>query len=180
MMPSTCSVPAYREPGCLFPSPDASQILLQLGAYFSEGSVLGDGSPVALPWTPDSDRSSFLALSFPGGRIDHGHHEGKAKQALHETVEMDRAIGLAGRLTKENDTLTVVTADHSHVFTFGGYTPRGNSIFGKRLTHRCPWGSRDPFASRGCSQAVAVCNYCLDRLAPDPMEIYVQSRECKP
>ncbi|KAJ7306540.1 hypothetical protein JRQ81_009902 [Phrynocephalus forsythii] len=28
------------------------------------------------------------------------------------------------------DTLTVVTADHSHVFTFGGYTPRGNSIFG--------------------------------------------------
>ncbi|NXA71566.1 PPBT protein, partial [Thryothorus ludovicianus] len=65
-----------------------------------------------------------------GGRIDHGHHEGKAKQALHEAVELDRAIGLATRLTSTQDTLSVVTADHSHVFTFGGYTPRGNPIFG--------------------------------------------------
>ncbi|XP_007443195.1 alkaline phosphatase, tissue-nonspecific isozyme [Python bivittatus] len=69
-------------------------------------------------------------LLVEGGRIDHGHHEGKAKQALHEAVEMDRAIGQAGILTSSKDTLTVVTADHSHVFTFGGYTPRGNSIFG--------------------------------------------------
>uniref|UniRef100_A0A8D0DXQ9 Alkaline phosphatase n=1 Tax=Salvator merianae TaxID=96440 RepID=A0A8D0DXQ9_SALMN len=69
-------------------------------------------------------------LLVEGGRIDHGHHEGKAKQALHEAVEMDRAIGLADAMTSSRDTLTVVTADHSHVFTFGGYTPRGNSIFG--------------------------------------------------
>ncbi|NXJ54380.1 PPBT protein, partial [Spizaetus tyrannus] len=55
---------------------------------------------------------------------------GKAKQALHEAVELDRAIGLAARLTSPQDTLSVVTADHSHVFTFGGYTPRGNPIFG--------------------------------------------------
>ncbi|KAF1399774.1 Alkaline phosphatase, tissue-nonspecific isozyme, partial [Spheniscus magellanicus] len=53
-----------------------------------------------------------------------------AKQALHEAVELDRAIGLAARLTSPQDTLSVVTADHSHVFTFGGYTPRGNPIFG--------------------------------------------------
>ncbi|NXN75451.1 PPBT protein, partial [Himantopus himantopus] len=69
-------------------------------------------------------------LGTAGGRIDHGHHEGKAKQALHEAVELDRAIGLAARLTSPQDTLSVVTADHSHVFTFGGYTPRGNPIFG--------------------------------------------------
>ncbi|NXQ04405.1 PPBT protein, partial [Vidua macroura] len=69
-------------------------------------------------------------LGSTGGRIDHGHHEGKAKQALHEAVELDRAIGLATRLTSTQDTLSVVTADHSHVFTFGGYTPRGNPIFG--------------------------------------------------
>ncbi|NXK41390.1 PPBT protein, partial [Piprites chloris] len=69
-------------------------------------------------------------LCWGSGRIDHGHHEGKAKQALHEAVELDRAIGLATRLTSAQDTLSVVTADHSHVFTFGGYTPRGNPIFG--------------------------------------------------
>ncbi|XP_063329677.1 alkaline phosphatase, tissue-nonspecific isozyme [Pelmatolapia mariae] len=73
---------------------------------------------------------SGFYLLVEGGRIDHGHHEGKAKQALHEAVEMDRAIGRAGLLTTAHETLTIVTADHSHVFSFGGYTPRGNTIFG--------------------------------------------------
>lgn len=65
-----------------------------------------------------------------GGRIDHGHHGGLAQLALHDAVEMDRAIGRAGLLTSIFDTMTIVTADHSHVFSFGGYTFRGNSIFG--------------------------------------------------
>ncbi|NWY91117.1 PPBN protein, partial [Loxia curvirostra] len=65
-----------------------------------------------------------------GGRIDHGHHSGRAKQALMEAVMLDQAVARAGELTSPADTLTVVTADHSHVFTFGGSTPRGNSIFG--------------------------------------------------
>ncbi|CAN2387966.1 alkaline phosphatase activity [Pristimantis euphronides] len=69
-------------------------------------------------------------LLVEGGRIDHGHHEGKAKQALHEAVQMDLAIGRSDNMTSVNDTLTVVTADHSHVFTFGGYTHRGSSILG--------------------------------------------------
>ncbi|KAG8142233.1 hypothetical protein E2320_006175 [Naja naja] len=83
---------------------------------------------VAIRILQKNPRGFFLLVE--GGRIDHGHHEGKAKQALHEAVEMDRAIGEAGILTSSEDTLTVVTADHSHVFTFGGYTTRGNSIFG--------------------------------------------------
>lgn len=65
------------------------------------------------------------------GRIDHGHHDGNAKNSLTEAVEFDKAIQKAGQLTSDSDTLTVVTADHSHVFTFGGYTDRGNSILGK-------------------------------------------------
>ncbi|KAA0712481.1 Intestinal-type alkaline phosphatase [Triplophysa tibetana] len=69
-------------------------------------------------------------LFVEGGRIDHGHHDGVAKLALTETVMFDRAIQRASELTNESDTLTVVTADHSHVFTFGGNTPRGNPIFG--------------------------------------------------
>ncbi|NXM16054.1 PPBI1 phosphatase, partial [Ploceus nigricollis] len=65
-----------------------------------------------------------------GGRIDHGHHSGAAHKALTEAVEFDRAIERAGTMTDEAETLTVVTADHSHVFAFGGYTLRGSSIFG--------------------------------------------------
>lgn len=72
----------------------------------------------------------FLCVLLLRGRIDHGHHDGIAKLALTEAVMFDRAIQRAAQLTRESDTLTVVTADHSHVFTFGGNTPRGNPIFG--------------------------------------------------
>ncbi|XP_029358447.1 alkaline phosphatase, tissue-nonspecific isozyme isoform X2 [Echeneis naucrates] len=83
---------------------------------------------VAIKILKRNPRGFYLLVE--GGRIDHGHHEGKAKQALHEAVEMDRAIGRAALMTSTYDTLTVVTADHSHMFNFGGYTPRGNTIFG--------------------------------------------------
>ncbi|NXB96583.1 PPBT protein, partial [Vidua chalybeata] len=94
--------------------------------------LLGESLHPRVPWHQLGALGGplFSVLGSTGGRIDHGHHEGKAKQALHEAVELDRAIGLATRLTSTQDTLSVVTADHSHVFTFGGYTPRGNPIFG--------------------------------------------------
>ncbi|XP_003784907.1 intestinal-type alkaline phosphatase [Otolemur garnettii] len=69
-------------------------------------------------------------LFVEGGRIDHGHHDGKAYRALTEAVMFDSAIEKAVQLTSEQDTLILVTADHSHVFSFGGYTLRGSSIFG--------------------------------------------------
>uniref|UniRef100_A0A674H238 Alkaline phosphatase n=1 Tax=Taeniopygia guttata TaxID=59729 RepID=A0A674H238_TAEGU len=67
---------------------------------------------------------------FVEDKIDRGHHEGSPHKALTEAVEFDQAIERAGTMTDEAETLTVVTADHSHVFTFGGYTLRGSSIFG--------------------------------------------------
>ncbi|ERE82116.1 intestinal-type alkaline phosphatase 1-like protein [Cricetulus griseus] len=69
-------------------------------------------------------------LFVEGGRIDQGHHEGTAYLALTEAVMFDSAIGKADQLTSEQDTMILVTADHSHVFAFGGYTLRGTSIFG--------------------------------------------------
>ncbi|XP_068445809.1 intestinal-type alkaline phosphatase-like [Clinocottus analis] len=74
--------------------------------------------------------NGFYLFVEDNGRIDHGHHGGRAKHALYEAVEFDRAIGRAAELTSERDTLTVVTADHSHVFAFGGYSARGNSVLG--------------------------------------------------
>jgi alkaline phosphatase len=73
-------------------------------------------------------------LLVEGGRIDHGHHETRARQALDEFVQFDTAIGDAKQLLKNkgvlDDTLLVVTADHSHVFTFGAYGSRGANILG--------------------------------------------------
>ena len=69
-------------------------------------------------------------MSSLGGRIDHGHHAGTAYLALTEATMFDDAIDKASQLTSEEDTLTLVTADHSHVFSFGGYTLRGSSILG--------------------------------------------------
>uniref|UniRef100_A0A3P8ZJT5 alkaline phosphatase n=1 Tax=Esox lucius TaxID=8010 RepID=A0A3P8ZJT5_ESOLU len=67
------------------------------------------------------------------GRIDHGHHASKAKHALTEAVEFDNAIERAAEMTSELDTLSVVTADHSHVFSFGGHSARGNRVTGISL-----------------------------------------------
>ncbi|GAA6095827.1 intestinal-type alkaline phosphatase [Tachysurus ichikawai] len=64
------------------------------------------------------------------GRIDHGHHASQAKLALYEAVEFDRAIARAAELTSELDTMTVATADHSHVFSFGGNSARGSPVMG--------------------------------------------------
>ncbi|KAF7464501.1 hypothetical protein GHT09_006482 [Marmota monax] len=83
---------------------------------------------VALGLLSRNPRGFYLFVE--GGRIDHGHHAGTAFLALTEAVMFDSAIDKAGQLTSDQDTLTLVTADHSHVFSFGGYTLRGSSIFG--------------------------------------------------
>ncbi|XP_071805530.1 alkaline phosphatase-like [Asterias amurensis] len=70
----------------------------------------------------------FLAVE--GARIDHGHHDGIASIALHETLAMEEAVAKAMELTNEEDTLIIVTADHSHTMTIGSYPKRGNSILG--------------------------------------------------
>lgn len=69
-------------------------------------------------------------LMIEGGRIDHGHHDGKAAYALSETQELARAVQVAIGKVDLSNTLILVTADHSHVFTIAGYPTRGNSILG--------------------------------------------------
>ncbi|MBX9897361.1 MAG: alkaline phosphatase [Qipengyuania sp.] len=69
-------------------------------------------------------------LMVEGGRIDHGHHAGQAGYALEEAVEFARAVRHAIDNTDPRETLILVTADHSHVFTIAGYPRRGNPILG--------------------------------------------------
>ncbi|XP_038075941.1 alkaline phosphatase-like [Patiria miniata] len=75
------------------------------------------------------DTDGFF-LMVEAGRIDHAHHDGFAGNALNDTVAFDAAVAKAVELTNEEDTLIIVTADHSHVMTLGGYQSRGNPILG--------------------------------------------------
>jgi alkaline phosphatase len=70
-------------------------------------------------------------LLVEGGRIDHAHHEGNAHRALVDTLAMSRAVRAAAEMTSADDTLIIVTADHSHTLSFVGYPKRGNPILGK-------------------------------------------------
>ncbi|TXH77285.1 MAG: alkaline phosphatase [Lysobacteraceae bacterium] len=70
-------------------------------------------------------------LLVEGGRIDHAHHSGNAHRALIDTIALSDAVRAATEATSEQDTLILVTADHSHTLTFAGYPVRGNPILGK-------------------------------------------------
>lgn len=59
-------------------------------------------------------------LFVEGGRVDHGHHGTRSRLAVDETTEYAKAIELAKNKLGD-DTLIVVTADHSHTMTYGGY-----------------------------------------------------------
>ncbi|WP_417346930.1 alkaline phosphatase [Ferrimonas sp.] len=75
------------------------------------------------------DEDGYL-LVVESGRIDHGHHAGSASTALTDTIELAKAVEMA-QAAAGDDTLILVTADHSHVFTIAGYPRRGNPILGK-------------------------------------------------
>ncbi|XP_037774007.1 alkaline phosphatase-like [Penaeus monodon] len=69
-------------------------------------------------------------LMVEGARIDHAMHDGRPRRALEEVLAMEEAVKQALDLVDLQETLIVVTADHSHVMTMNGYPQRGNDIFG--------------------------------------------------
>ncbi|MFK7993895.1 MAG: alkaline phosphatase [Granulosicoccus sp.] len=77
----------------------------------------------------DNNASGYF-LSIEAGRIDHAHHAGNAFGALTDTIQFSEAVQVAMDSSDPADTLIIVTADHSHVFTIGGIAKRGNPILG--------------------------------------------------
>ncbi|RKQ69178.1 alkaline phosphatase [Litorimonas taeanensis] len=76
-----------------------------------------------------SNNEDGYVLMVEAGRIDHAHHGTNAFRALKDTQALNEAVKTALAKTGD-DTLIVVTADHSHVFTMAGYPTRGNPILG--------------------------------------------------
>ncbi len=78
--------------------------------------------------TPSTQLIIYIYVA--GGRIDQAHHDGRAKLALEEAFQFDLAVAAALNLTNSDDTLIIVTADHSHTLSINGYPKRGNDILG--------------------------------------------------
>lgn len=58
------------------------------------------------------------------------HHDNFAKQAMYEVGALEEAVQVALDQVNLEETLIIVTADHSHAFTMNGYPERGNDILG--------------------------------------------------
>ncbi|XP_018303124.1 alkaline phosphatase isoform X1 [Mycetomoellerius zeteki] len=83
---------------------------------------------MALRILQKSKQGYFLMVE--GGLIDFAHHRGHAAQALLETVRFSDAVNATLRMIDPDDTLVIVTSDHTQSMIFNGYSPRGSSILG--------------------------------------------------
>ena len=77
----------------------------------------------------DNNKKGYFLL-VEGGRIDHAHHAGNAARALEDGAAFADAVQTAMEKTYTEDTLIIVTADHSHTLSMQGYAKRGNPILG--------------------------------------------------
>ncbi len=69
-------------------------------------------------------------LMIEGGRIDHAHHASNPYRALKEAQMFSATVAEVLKTVNLDETLVLVTADHSHVLTIAGYPQRGNDILG--------------------------------------------------
>jgi alkaline phosphatase len=76
----------------------------------------------------EADEDGYV-LMVEAGRVDHAHHATNAYRAMTDMQAFNEAIRTATEQAGD-DTLIVVTADHSHVFVIQGYPVRGNPIMG--------------------------------------------------
>lgn len=98
--------------------------------FFLEGDrtepTLWEMTEKALQVLSKNENGFFLFVE--GGRIDDAHHNNQARYALSEAVQFSEAIEKTGAMFSEEDTLIVVSADHSHVMSISGYPVSGVGI----------------------------------------------------
>jgi alkaline phosphatase len=103
--------------------------------YEVERPVLGQGVPTlaamatkAVDLLSKNPKGYFLLVE--GGKIDMGSHLNNAKRTLTETVEFSKAVQAVLDKVNLDDTLVIVTADHSHGLVISGYAARNSPILG--------------------------------------------------
>jgi alkaline phosphatase len=132
----------YVEDAAALDALDPADRVPWLGLFARDHLQFEHDRPRIAPSEPslaDLTRAAIMRLSrdpdgfvlvIEGGRIDHAHHFGNAYRALTDTIALSDAVRVALQLVDLDDTLVVVSADHSHVLTFAGYAVRGNPILG--------------------------------------------------
>lgn len=127
---------------------------------------LSDMTAKAIDILGQNKKGFFLTVE--SGRIDHGHHAGNAYRALADTEEFAKAVQAAVDKVDLNETLIIVTADHSHVFTLAGYPQRGNPILGvvkgtdvNGNAETTPKLAKDnmPYTTAGYTNGLGFANY---------------------
>lgn len=104
-----------------------------------------------------NDKGYFLMVE--AGRIDHSHHDGRAFNALRDTIELSNAVRKAIEKVNLDETLIIVTADHSHVFTMAGYPYRGNNILGLVRETKPDGSPADSFKMGGDKKPFTTLGY---------------------
>ncbi|HLC16600.1 MAG TPA: alkaline phosphatase [Thermodesulfovibrionia bacterium] len=103
-----------------------------------------------------------FVLVVEGGMIDIAHHSGNAYRALTEAIEMSKAVQVAVEKTKPEETLIIVTADHSQPLVMAGYTTRGNPILGKVVENDyCTGKCKDSFSKDATGLPYTTLNYAI-------------------
>ena len=62
-----------------------------------------------------------FVLFVEAAHIDKAHHKNMAKKAIAEVLELELAVETAAEEANLEETLIIVTADHSHSLTINGY-----------------------------------------------------------
>lgn len=106
----------------------ASHMAYELDRAATEEPSLEAMTRKAIELLSAGDTGYYLMVE--AGRIDHAHHAGNAARALADTEELSQAVAAALDMVSLEDTLILVTADHSHTFTIAGYPVRGNPVLG--------------------------------------------------
>nr|CDS24570.1 alkaline phosphatase [Echinococcus granulosus] len=69
-------------------------------------------------------------LFIKSGRIDHAHHNNEGRRSLDEMKHFDEIIAYIENTVNLDETLVIVTADHSHSFELVGQPGRFQSVLG--------------------------------------------------
>lgn len=97
---------------------------------FDDQPTLWEMTETAIDVLDNNDNGFFLMIE--AGSVDKQLHPLDWERAVFDTIEMDKAVGIAKRFAEQHgDTLVVVTADHAHSMSITGTYWEGDGKSGK-------------------------------------------------